>query len=327
MANALHVGEARNVVGGTVNVSSITVASQDVTIAVSPARFASEIAVAFTNDYNSGYDTNLYVDHVTLTTAAGSLTVPATDQAHVIYDRGGFFDGVDVAPGTNLLSINGALRIFLTTGAPPEIPPGTVVAFAGPVANIPNGWLYCDGSSISRATYPRLFSAIGTANGSASATTFNVPDYRGRFLRGVSDASGRDPDAAARTAMAGGGNTGNAGLRRGTRSAQPPAHGSNRHLRHLWDQREPDSPQPGNSRGPVRAQRHPAEHDRHRRQRDPASQCHGQLDHQVLTSERPGCPGRVSPRLGGGRLGKGLPRSDDLPARLQSRPSLPSSIR
>lgn len=89
------------------------------------------------------------------------------------------------------------------------IPPGVVVAFGGTTA--PEGWLLCDGRSFLRTDYPRLFAAIGSAHGTADGTHFNIPDYRGRFLRGVDGTAGIEPsaDKAARTAMKTGGNTGN----------------------------------------------------------------------------------------------------------------------
>lgn len=39
------------------------------------------------------------------------------------------------------------------------LPIGSIVAFSG--ENIPNGWLLCDGSVVSRTTYSELFNAIG----------------------------------------------------------------------------------------------------------------------------------------------------------------------
>lgn len=75
-------------------------------------------------------------------------------------------------------------------------PTGKVDAFAGSTA--PTGWLLCDGSSLLRATYPRLFSVIGTTYGAADGTHFNVPDCRGRFLIGVKAADG-DFDALGET--------------------------------------------------------------------------------------------------------------------------------
>jgi len=75
---------------------------------------------------------------------------------------------------------------------------------------IPTGTLPCDGAAVSRTTYPSLFAIIGiTAGQGDGSTTFNVPDYRGRFLRGVSGAASNDPDKATRTVMNTGGNTGN----------------------------------------------------------------------------------------------------------------------
>lgn len=51
----------------------------------------------------------------------------------------------------------------------------------------------CDGRAISRTTYSELFSLLGTAFGAGNgSTTFNIPDYRGLFLRGWDGGSGRD---------------------------------------------------------------------------------------------------------------------------------------
>lgn len=85
--------------------------------------------------------------------------------------------------------------------------------FAGAIVmtgrtSAPSGWLLCDGSSVLKADYPALYTAIGDAFGSADATHFNVPDFRGRFARGVAGASPLDPDKASRTASNAGGNTG-----------------------------------------------------------------------------------------------------------------------
>lgn len=86
-------------------------------------------------------------------------------------------------------------------------PIGSIIAF--PSKTPPFGYLYCDGQAVSRTQYAKLFSVIGTTHGQGDgSTTFNVPDYRGRFIRGLSDGTGRDPDAGSRTAMNTGGATG-----------------------------------------------------------------------------------------------------------------------
>tara|TARA_R110002012_G_scaffold96493_2_gene232528 strand:+ start:4385 stop:5671 length:1287 start_codon:yes stop_codon:yes gene_type:complete len=62
---------------------------------------------------------------------------------------------------------------------------GAVLAFARPTA--PTGWLIADGSAISRTTYADLFAAIGTYFGIGDgSTTFDIPDLRDRYPRGVS---------------------------------------------------------------------------------------------------------------------------------------------
>lgn len=57
----------------------------------------------------------------------------------------------------------------------------------------PSGWLAADGSAVSRTTYARLFSRIGTTWGAGDGTTtFNLPDGRGEFLRGLDAGRGVD---------------------------------------------------------------------------------------------------------------------------------------
>ncbi|MGI9308552.1 MAG: phage tail protein [Gammaproteobacteria bacterium] len=74
---------------------------------------------------------------------------------------------------------------------------GMVGAFAAAPAG---GWLLCDGSAVSRTTYAALFAIISDDYGAGDgSTTFNLPDYRGEFLRGVDGGAGVDPDAASRT--------------------------------------------------------------------------------------------------------------------------------
>ena len=54
--------------------------------------------------------------------------------------------------------------------------PGLVQMWGGTIAGIPTGWLICDGSAVSRATYADLYSAIGDTWGEGDgSTTFNVP--------------------------------------------------------------------------------------------------------------------------------------------------------
>lgn len=48
----------------------------------------------------------------------------------------------------------------------------------------------CDGRSLDRVVYAKLFEIVGTSFGSTSSTTFNLPDYRGRVMGAVGQGSG-----------------------------------------------------------------------------------------------------------------------------------------
>jgi len=64
------------------------------------------------------------------------------------------------------------------------MPVGAILSYAGGVA--PPGYLLCDGAAVSRTTYAALFAAVGTIYGAGdNATTFNVPDLRNQFIRGL----------------------------------------------------------------------------------------------------------------------------------------------
>lgn len=106
-----------------------------------------------------------------------------------------------IAITTNNASIgifsNGA-EWYITGGFSIDPPAGSILAWPG--ATPPNGWLECNGGAISRTTFSRLFAIIGDDYGIGDgSTTFNIPDLRGRFIRGWDHGAGRDPDRASRT--------------------------------------------------------------------------------------------------------------------------------
>jgi len=83
------------------------------------------------------------------------------------------------------LATDGVDLIAVGTVGGPSTFAGEVKMFAGAAASAPPGWLACDGSPVSRATYAALFSAIGTTYGAGDgSTTFNLPDFRDRFAVG-----------------------------------------------------------------------------------------------------------------------------------------------
>ena len=115
--------------------------------------------------------------------------------------------------GVKILHVSGTKAIILlgdyykpssAPGPTPTggVPAGTIIAYAGPLdydssdnmfpegysgyGDVPAGWLHCHGQAVSRTDYADLFAAIGTVYGAGDgSTTFNVPDFRGSFLRGA----------------------------------------------------------------------------------------------------------------------------------------------
>lgn len=83
------------------------------------------------------------------------------------------------------------LGVFSREEARQLAPAGEVAFFAR--ASAPDGWLKCNGAAVSRSAYPTLFAAIGTTFGAGNGfSTFNLPDLRGEFIRGLDDGRGVD---------------------------------------------------------------------------------------------------------------------------------------
>lgn len=128
-------------------------------------------------------------------------------------------NGINIDEGCNAANINDAIRQIMAdlaaaVAAGQLASPGDIKANAG--TTVPDGWLACDGSAVSRTTYAALFAVISDTYGNGDgSTTFNVPDYRGRVILG----SGTGTDLTVRTV----GDTGGAETHTLT-EAELPAH-------------------------------------------------------------------------------------------------------
>jgi len=78
------------------------------------------------------------------------------------------------------------------TGLQPIMPAVIDVIYV-PYPTAPDGYLKANGAAVSRSAYAYLFSKIGTTFGVGDgASTFNLPDLRGEFIRGWDDSRGID---------------------------------------------------------------------------------------------------------------------------------------
>ena len=101
----------------------------------------------------------------------------------------GTYDDPIICDGIFSKTINGVKKFFKINGnssgsvdhATTSI--GQIAWFAQP--EVPNGYLVCNGASVSRTTYADLFNAIGTTFGSGDgSTTFALPNLIDKFAQG-----------------------------------------------------------------------------------------------------------------------------------------------
>ena len=223
----------------TVNGNTTLGNSDTDTVTVSgPATLGDDLTVAGVTQLNGSTQINgslTTTDAVALTGTGGvTLSTPMNTTGNITVSIGGSAD-LSVN-STNVNFYGGSVtnwrgQLNLTQGAggntvtyirPLEAPsgaliqgnlnnflviPGTIIAYGG--GNVPDGYLACDGRSVSKSDYADLYLAIGDRWGTGTTNSFVLPDLRGLFLRG-SGANGsikRAGDGGA----ANGGNVGQTG--------------------------------------------------------------------------------------------------------------------
>ena len=101
----------------------------------------------------------------------------------------GFLGGNPVTSSDdNSIATTAWVRALFEAGLGSAIPSGVAFPYAG--KTVPSGFMACNGGTISRTTYAKLFAAIGTAWGAGDgSTTFKLPDWRNRTVMGANTAS------------------------------------------------------------------------------------------------------------------------------------------
>lgn len=94
----------------------------------------------------------------------------------------------DARNSAGIAAIAQKLLNMVAGGLQTATPVGTVIAFAGTAA--PAGWLLCNGAELNQVTYPALYGVIGASYGSQTASTFTLPDLRGRMAIGAGQGVG-----------------------------------------------------------------------------------------------------------------------------------------
>jgi len=96
----------------------------------------------------------------------------------------------------DVLTVDGSNNLYFAAPVDISVPTGAIFCMA--VASVPSGYLECNGdATISRTTYAALFAVIGTTYGAGDgSTTFQLPDLRGEFIRGLDRGRNVDPNRA-----------------------------------------------------------------------------------------------------------------------------------
>lgn len=198
--------EFNNLVDGVNGINDANVVSG---ANISPLKISSVIKGAALNRNGSTGELSVKVDNVGIEVSGDQLQLKA-----------GGITAASIADGTiTLAKLVAAVQQSL-------VPIGAFLPYSGVAA--PAGYLLCDGTQVSRVTYAALFAAIGSTYGDGDgSSTFHLPDFRGRVLRGVDNGAGNDPDAVSRTAMNLGGNVGDNVGSIQSHEVQSHAHGVN----------------------------------------------------------------------------------------------------
>ncbi len=135
--------------------------------------FAQGLSLAFLRDGRAPMEADLNAGNFKVKNlAAGTDNNDAVNKSQL--DAAKTSLAADIKNNANDLSLIGDIKMSLQS------------------ANHAN-WLLCNGQAVSRTAYADLFALIGTNFGAGDGiTTFNVPDYRGKFIRGLGGDSAAD---------------------------------------------------------------------------------------------------------------------------------------
>lgn len=183
MSGLLQLDQSTNIVAaattdlGTATGNAVTVTHASGTVAITSfggASLQSGTELTITWSVSGGTLTATHNATSLILPSAANLTIADGDvwKAQKTDDAQAYWRVIDItkADGTPIYTAS-------------SVPTGTILDYGG--SSPPSGFLECDGSNVSRATYSDLFTVIGVAFGVGDgSTTFGLPDFRRRVAVG-----------------------------------------------------------------------------------------------------------------------------------------------
>lgn len=113
-------------------------------------------------------------------TFTGTVVLPSTTSIGTVSATEiGYVDGVTSAIQTQLNTLTSSIASIVT------VPTGVISQFAGAAADVPTGWLLCDGSTFSSTTYSTLATLLADKYGTHSGTNYYLPNLKGKIPVGL----------------------------------------------------------------------------------------------------------------------------------------------
>ena len=143
---------------------------------------------ALTSDQLAAVNSGITADHVASYDAyAGEISAAQTeaDKANTaVALKVNINQGTENAGKVMAVGVDG--NLVPTPASASVLPIGATVQYCGD--NVPDNFMWCDGSAISRTTYASLFAVIGTKYGKGDgSTTFNLPNFNSAVPWGAPD--------------------------------------------------------------------------------------------------------------------------------------------
>ena len=119
----------------------------------------------------------------------GDISLNASKASEIRDTIGAIANNQGAENAGKVMTVGGDGNLVPTPASASGLPIGAIVQYCGDT--VPDNFMWCDGSAISRTTYASLFAVIGTKYGKGDgSTTYNLPNFNSAVPWGAPDWDG-----------------------------------------------------------------------------------------------------------------------------------------